>query len=83
MVFSIEKEIELTNKESVERNYGLTFDFVNQLIEKPEAIDNFPVEFNLEFIEKDLPNVEQYQSSEKSSKLRKRLVKVRNTFDLF
>lgn len=72
----------MTNKGSVERNFGLTFDFVNQLIEKPEAIDDFPVEFNLEFIEKDFPNIEQYPSSEKSSKLRKKLVKVRNKFDL-
>ncbi|HPR57276.1 MAG TPA: hypothetical protein PK915_02770 [Bacteroidales bacterium] len=58
MVFFIEKEIEMKNKESVERNFGLTYDFVNQLIEKPEAIDDFPVEFNLKFIEKDFPNVE-------------------------
>jgi len=58
MVFFIEKEIEMKNKESVERNFGLTYDFVNQLIEKPEAIDDFSVEFNLKFIEKDFPNVE-------------------------
>jgi hypothetical protein len=72
----------MTNKETVERNIGLTFDFVNQLIDKPEYIDQLPEEFDVEFIEKDFPNLERNLPSSKSSRMRKKLVKVRNTFDL-
>lgn len=77
-----EKEKNMTNKETVERNIGLTFDFVNQLIDKPEYIDQLPEEFDVEFIEKDFPNLERKQSAGKSSRIQKKLVKVRNTFDL-
>lgn len=77
-----EKEKNMTNKETVERNIGLTFDFVNQLIDKPEYIDQLPEEFDVEFIEKDFPNLERNLPSSKSSRMRKKLVKVRNTFDL-
>ncbi len=48
----------MTNKETVERNIGLTFDFVNHLIDKPNLVENLPENFDLEFIEKDFPNVE-------------------------
>lgn len=77
-----EKEKNMTNKETVERNIGLTFDFVNQLIDKPEYIDQLPEEFDVEFIEKDFPNLERNLPSSKSSRMRKKLVKMRNTFDL-
>lgn len=46
----------MTNKETVERNIGLTFDFVNHLIENPYLVENLPEDFKLlEFIEKDFP----------------------------
>lgn len=78
----IEKEKDMTNKETVERNIGLTFDFVNQLIEKPELAERLQDEFDIEFIEKDFPNLERQEPSAKMSGIRKRLVRVRNTFDL-
>lgn len=78
----IEKEKDMTNKETVERNIGLTFDFVNQLIEKPELAERLQDEFDIEFIEKDFPNLERKEPSAKMSGIRKRLVRVRNTFDL-
>lgn len=77
-----EKEKDMTNKETVERNIGLTFDFVNQLIEKPELTERLQDEFDIEFIEKDFPNLERQKSSAKMSGIRKKLVRVRNTFDL-
>jgi hypothetical protein len=77
-----EKEKDMTNKETVERNIGLTFDFVNQLIEKPELADRLPDEFDVEFIEKDFPNLERQEPSSKMSGIRKKLIRVRNTFDL-
>ena len=78
----IEKEKDMTNKETVERNIGLTFDFVNQLIEKPELTERLQDEFDIEFIEKDFPNLERKEPSAKMSGIRKKLVRVRNTFDL-
>jgi hypothetical protein len=72
----------MTNKETVERNIGLTFDFVNQFIDQPKLADQLPDEFDVEFIEKDFPNLERKQPVTKSSGIRKKLVKVRNTFDL-
>jgi hypothetical protein len=77
-----EKEKDMTNKETVERNIGLTFDFVNQLIEKPELAERLQDEFDIEFIEKDFPNLERKEPSAKMSGIRKKLVRVRNTFDL-
>lgn len=77
-----EKEKVMTNKETVERNIGLTFDFVNQLIDKPELTDRLPEEFDVEFIEKDFPNLERKQQVAISSGIRKKLIKVRNTFEL-
>ena len=43
----------MTNKEQVNRNIGLTFDFVHSLMENPKLIDQLPEKFRLEFIEKD------------------------------
>lgn len=48
----------MTNKETVERNIGLTIDFVNHLIDNPGLAENLPKKFQLKFIEKDFPNVE-------------------------
>jgi hypothetical protein len=72
----------MTNKETVERNIGLTFDFINQLIDKPELAVQLPEEFDVEFIEKDFPNLERKQPASKNFQIRKKLIKVRNTFDL-
>jgi hypothetical protein len=73
---------DMTNKETIERNIGLTFDFVNQLIDNPAQTDSLPDAFKLEFIEKDFPNSERKDLTKKESKTRKKLVRVRNTFDL-
>jgi hypothetical protein len=71
----------MTNKETVERNIGLTIDFVNHLIDNPSTVENLPDKFELEFIEKDFPNIEKQQSTDKS-KLNRKIVRVRNTFEI-
>lgn len=70
----------MTNKETVERNIGLTFDFVNHLIDNPNVVENLPEVFKLEFIEKDFPNVERKQPKEET-KAKKQYVRVRNSFE--
>jgi len=66
----------MTNKEQINRNIGLAFDFVRHLISKPEDADKLPEEFELEFIEKDF-NISSDLNGEN-----KKLVKVKNAFEV-
>jgi len=64
----------MTNKESVNRNTGLTFDFVRYLIDNPSKAENLPNKFDLEFIEKDFKIKDDLKG--------KKLVKVKKTFEM-
>lgn len=72
----------MTNKETIERNIGLTFDFVDHLIDNPNIAENLPDIFNLDFIEKDFPNLEKKELLNSDSKLNRKYVRVRNTFEM-
>jgi hypothetical protein len=72
----------MTNKETIERNIGLTFDFVNLIIEKPEITDDLPDNFTLEFVEKDFAKSEKKPESKSDSGLKKKYIMVRNSFEL-
>jgi len=72
----------MTNKETIERNIGLTFDFVNHLIDNPTIAVDLPDDFKLEFIEKDFPNIEKREQLESDSLAKRRFVQVRNSFEL-
>jgi len=71
----------MTNKETIERNIGLTFDFVNHLIDKPNQVENLPENFKVEFIEKDFPNTEKKNQTEKETKTKRKYIRVRNSFE--
>jgi hypothetical protein len=71
----------MTNKENIERKIGLTFDFVNFLIDNPEDITKLPDSFNLEFIEKDFPRIESTQEEIAETEIFRKFVRVRNTFE--
>lgn len=45
----------MTKKEYIERNIGMTFDFIKQLIDHPEAIEPIRDGAELDFIDKDMP----------------------------
>ena len=45
----------MTKKEYIERNIGMTFDFIKYLIDHPEAIELIPDGAELDFIDKDMP----------------------------
>jgi hypothetical protein len=45
----------MTKKEYVERNIGVTFDFVKHIIDHPEIIGTLPDGAELDFIDKDVP----------------------------
>jgi hypothetical protein len=73
----------MTHKETVERNIGLTFDYVNYLIDNKEEVEKLPENFKLEFIEKDFPKIEHKQDQlPTSSIVNKKYVRVKNSFDV-
>ena len=72
----------MTNKETVERNIDLTFDFANHLMVNPAIAENLSDNFKLEFIEKDFPNIEKKERSEPDSKVKRKFVRVKNSFEL-
>jgi len=72
----------MTHKETIERNIGLTFDFVNHLIDNKEEIEKLPDNFKLEFIEKDFSKIEHKQSQTTAPSMQSKYVRVRNSFDV-
>ena len=74
----------MTNKEKINRNIGLTFDFIHHLIENPELIETLPDQFKLEFIEKDFTKIEEIKKNKpgKDSIGTKKYVKVKNEFEI-
>jgi hypothetical protein len=45
----------MTKREYVERNIGMTFDFIKYVIDHQETIESLPNGAELDFIDKDLP----------------------------
>jgi hypothetical protein len=45
----------MTKKEIVNRNIGLTFDFVREIIKDPSLAEQLPDNSEIEFVEKDFP----------------------------
>jgi hypothetical protein len=48
----------MTKREKINRNIGLTFDFIRQIIKDPSITEKIPDESTLEFIEKDFVRME-------------------------
>lgn len=65
----------MTKKETVNRNIGLTFDFVREIIKNPSLAESLPSNCEVEFIEKDFP------IKNESSLNKKYIIKVKNTFE--
>jgi hypothetical protein len=73
----------MTQQETINRNIGLTFDFVNCLLDNPNDLDKLPDNFALEFREKDFPKSEHLQvtSSVEPHRSERRYVQVKNAFE--
>lgn len=65
----------MTKKETINRNIGLTFDFVRELIKNPSALSALPDKCEIEFIDKDFP-----VKNEKAL-AGKYIIKVKNVFN--
>lgn len=60
----------------INKNIGLTFDFVRQLVSDPKKIENIPDQGEIEFIEMDF---EENQTQDDGKRV---FVKVKNTFEV-
>lgn len=73
----------MTNKETIQRNISLTFDFVNYLIDDKSELEKLPDNFTLEFKEKDFPKLEpKHVNNSSIQKTEKKYVRVKNTFEV-
>jgi len=71
----------MTNKETIERNIGLTFDFVDHLIDHKADLEKLPDNFTIEFVEKDFPKLQRRHSkNQPTPSVRKEFVQVKNSF---
>ena len=71
----------MTNKETVTRNIGLTFDFVNHMIDNPKLIETLPDKFKLKFVESDFVSIDTERKAKQTKNLREKYVKVKNAFE--
>lgn len=66
----------MTNKEKIQRDIELTFDFVRQIIDNPTLADQLPDKCEIDFIYKDFSSLTDKELREKQ------LIKVNHTFDI-
>jgi len=72
----------MTSKETIERNIGLTFDFVNHLIENKSDLEKLPDNFTVEFIEKDFPKLQRRQALRRTTAdTNRKYIQVKNSFE--
>ena len=68
----------MTNKEQIQRDIAVAFDFVEQIIDHPELIDQIPEGSSITFIDE-----ENKKTERRSSKLpQKKYVKVKRHFEV-
>ena len=70
----------MTTKEIIERNIGLTFDFVNHLIDNSSDWGKLPDNFTIEFVEKDFPKLQRQNSPNQRLPDKRKFVQVKNSF---
>jgi hypothetical protein len=67
----------MTNKETVNRNVGLSFDFIRQIVKNPEMIDTIKNNSTIEFLQKDYPEREKTKQI-----IANKFIKVNRNFEL-
>ena len=66
----------MTNKEVVNKNIELTFDFIRQIIKNPAIAEQLPDKCEIDFIEKDFSAITEKQLAKKE------LIKVSHAFEI-
>ncbi len=67
----------MTNKETINRNLGLSFDFIRQIVENPEMISEIKNNSTIEFLQKDYPERENTKRI-----IADKFVKVKRNFEM-
>ncbi|RLD57577.1 MAG: hypothetical protein DRJ05_09485 [Bacteroidetes bacterium] len=67
----------MTNKETVNRNIGLSFDFIKQIVKNPEVLDEIKNNSTIEFLQKDYPEREKTKQI-----IANKFIKVKRSFEL-
>ena len=67
----------MTNKETVNRNVGLSFDFIRQIVGNPNMINNIDDNSTIEFLQKDYPEREKTKRI-----IANKYIKVKRNFEL-
>jgi hypothetical protein len=67
---------EMTNKEIINRNIGLTFDLIRKIIDKPDLAEKIPDNSVIEFVEKD------FEVKKKSYARNSKLISVKNEIEI-
>ena len=67
----------MTNKETVNRNVGLSFDFIRQIVKNPEMIDKIENNSTIEFLQKDYPEREKTKRI-----IADKFIKVKRNFEM-
>lgn len=66
----------MTNNETVNRNVGLSFDFIKQIVRNPEIIDEIENNSTIEFLQKDYPERENTKRT-----IANKFIKVKRNFE--
>jgi hypothetical protein len=66
----------MTKKEIINRNIGLTFDFLRQAVRDPSLLDKIPDGSTLEFVEKDFSKIE--KEGKPKSKVSRKYIRVKS-----
>ncbi|MBY0435062.1 MAG: hypothetical protein K2U26_13205 [Cyclobacteriaceae bacterium] len=72
----------MTKREKINRNIGLTFDFLRQVIKDPKLVDKVPDGSILEFVEKDFAKVEIPKKRKALKDVRRRFLRVNSNLEL-
>ncbi|HED38597.1 MAG TPA: hypothetical protein ENI76_10205 [Ignavibacteria bacterium] len=67
----------MTNKEVVNRNIGLSFDFMKQIISNPEILEKIDNKSTIEFLQKDYPEREKIRQT-----IPDKFIKVKRNFEM-
>jgi hypothetical protein len=67
----------MTNKETINRNLGLSFDFIKQIVKNPGIIDKIDNNATIEFLQKDYPERENTKQI-----IADKYIKVKRNFEL-
>jgi hypothetical protein len=70
----------MTRKEKINRNIGLTFDFMREVVNDAGLISKLPDNSIIEFVEKDFPTIK--ESGTKSSKVKRKFIKVKSRLEI-